>query len=50
LPWISHDGKKSESCGDFYKALGLGFTKEYGDEVERFIKENCGKKAEPGKM
>jgi len=42
--------KKDESCNDFYKAPGLGFTKTYGDEIERFIKENCSKNAEPGKM
>lgn len=43
-------GKISESCSDFYKALGLGFTKEYGDEVENLVKKNCGKKVEPNKM
>jgi len=42
--------RKAEACNDFFKALALGFTKEYGDEVERLIKENCGKKAEPDKM
>jgi tetratricopeptide (TPR) repeat protein len=28
-------------CFDLQKALDLGFTKQYGDEVEKLMKEHC---------
>jgi tetratricopeptide (TPR) repeat protein len=33
--------KRSEACSDLQKALDLGFTKDYGDEVEQLMKKNC---------
>lgn len=33
--------KNDEACKDFYQALDMEFTKQYGNEVINLIKENC---------
>ena len=33
--------KPEEACADLHKALSLGFTENYGDEVEELVKKNC---------
>ena len=35
--------KSKDACADFQKALNLGFTKEYGNEVEDLVKKYCTK-------
>jgi len=41
--------KNREACADFQKALTLGFTEEFGDEVQNLVKQYCGKPAEASK-
>jgi tetratricopeptide (TPR) repeat protein len=38
--------KSKDACADFQKALNLGFTKEYGNEVEDLVKKYCTKPAD----
>lgn len=33
--------ENAKACADIEEALGLGFTKMYGEEVEKLKKENC---------
>lgn len=35
--------KSYEACADFNKSLNLGFSKEYGNEVEELVKKHCTK-------
>ncbi len=35
--------KTTKACEDFQMALDKGFTEQYGDEVEKLIKEHCNK-------
>lgn len=37
------DGKKADACYNLKKALELGYKEMYDDEVEKLIKEKCGK-------
>lgn len=38
--------KNKEACADFQKAVNLGFSKEYGNEVEELIKTHCTKSSD----
>lgn len=42
--------KKAEACADLNKALELGFSKEYGSEVEDLIKKYCQSDEKTNKM
>ncbi|WP_158858971.1 tetratricopeptide repeat protein [Lunatibacter salilacus] len=35
------NGEKDKGCADLEKANDLGYTEQYGDEVEKLIDENC---------
>ena len=35
--------KKNKACADLETAVEKGFTEEYGNEVEKLLKEHCGK-------
>jgi tetratricopeptide (TPR) repeat protein len=39
--------KNNEACADFKKALNLGFSEEYGNEVEELVKKHCTKASNP---
>ena len=41
--------KPEEACADSHKALSLGFTENYGDEVEELVKKNCQNLVDPGR-
>lgn len=35
-------GKKEKACVEFNKSIELGYSRQYGPEVEELIKKNCG--------
>jgi tetratricopeptide (TPR) repeat protein len=39
--------KDNEACIDFKKSLNLGFSEQYGEEVEELVKKYCTKPSDP---